>query len=1363
MRKVLAVLLSAAMILCSTAGNYGSSWQTTVQAETTANSELKVDDLLDMSELEGFAAVKGEGLETTTGGNMGEVVIVENTVELINAIKDDIPRVVVVKGEVVAMLSNSNMDVSSAKNMENNSTIKSAGGWGLSVGSNKTIVGYDENAVIYGGLKINNESNVIVSNLTIHGVWPYKGPSDTMEVAGSHHVWLNHLSIYNSEDGNMDIKTGSDYISVSWCKFYYEDVVCEWDVTEDDTVVYSKGDTADVVSDHGHRLSGLVGSGAGDHDDTDMGRLHVTFHHNWFADKCDQRMPRVMYGRVHVYNNYYTSTGNSYCVGVDSYGAVLIEGNYFKGVKNPHEFSYPEHEHLGASITARDNKYDGTSGTKATGQKNSRYIQPFETTTYDYSLNAVSDIPDIVSSYAGPQSISASKPKEGTTVAGVADPEVEKADTSEALPTIAPANNVANNGAKITYDSSSKTYTYNGQNSDDSNGFYSITNPFAGKDFSETPTYKNGYPVWTKGVTIAYWVKLPTSSGSVQDAAILNFNRENDEEILYLDKVHYDKCNKYSPTDSSYSLGTKEKYLDADGRIYTVLSGYGKNVRYNPNYPLAGYYYATDNGGAYRVYKQGTDPSVASNWTYLDHIGRGYYAEYAYLDNESEEYGKTSKVQYALASGSFSLYGSGCMGYREDNLSSNSIQRNPYLNNYGTTISTHNQNQFYYWVNGSAYTNSSGTKSPIMTDTSSNWHYVVSVITNDDVRTYIDGTELTTDYLNFWGGAFSVNNSAKGFNWGYGMSKLYRTSSPPEDYKGDTLLLDFISDKNTTLMIGGLGAGAAHLSQNVIKTPSGTQVKNLEFYDVPLSASQISATSVTLPSNYTEAPAKEDETQTTKYAVIPDSELDAPITEPETQPSTSPEVSSEPSTTPVPTQTSAPTEESTPDPNKVGFSGTLYIAGDSIAAGVGSGEIVGWGNIISEEYTSGVTVVNKANAGDSAKSFYYDYDGDGDGDGHRYKAIYDNITTNDYVIISFGHNDGPDNRNDAPVGTDTEAKKASDTEGTFQWYLKDKFIEPALAKGALPILMTPVVRCTYDSSTGAFTEKASHLAYGQAMRDLVAEYAEEGITIPLIDAQKYTYDTYSTLSSSQAAAYHATGDTTHYNQTGAEWIVAFISGALLNYNLGINDYIADASATPAPNPTPIPIATPTPVPTSTPIPSPSTSTAPSTEPTPSPSASTAPSTEPTASPITSTEPSTEPTPSPSASTTPSNEPTASPSASTTPSDEPTLSPSASTTPSMEPSASPMVSEEPSHEPTPTDTTAPSPIPGDYLLGDVDQNGEIQLADAQLALKAALKIIILEDIPRKAADVDKNEVVELPDAQLILKRALQIITEFETET
>ncbi len=40
------------------------------------------------------------------------------------------------------------------------------------------------------------------------------------------------------------------------------------------------------------------------------GAIDVTFHHNYW-ENTGQRMPRVRYGRVHVYNNYYSLNANS--------------------------------------------------------------------------------------------------------------------------------------------------------------------------------------------------------------------------------------------------------------------------------------------------------------------------------------------------------------------------------------------------------------------------------------------------------------------------------------------------------------------------------------------------------------------------------------------------------------------------------------------------------------------------------------------------------------------------------------------------------------------------------------------------------------------------------------------------------------------------------------------------------------------------------------------------------------------------------------------------------------------------------------------------------------------------------------------
>lgn len=83
--------------------------------------------------------------------------------------------------------------------------------------------------------------------------------------------------------------------------------------------------------------------------------------------------------------------------------------------------------------------------------------------------------------------------------------------------------------------------------------------------------------------------------------------------------------------------------------------------------------------------------------------------------------------------------------------------------------------------------------------------------------------------------------------------------------------------------------------------------------------------------------------------------------------------------------------------------------------------------------------------------------------------------------------------------------------------------------------------------------------------------------------------------------------------------------------------------------------------------------------------------------------------------------------------------------------------DPDAEPSQKPSDAPE---GEYVLGDVDGNKVVELADAQLALKAALKIDILEGNALKAADVHKNGSIELNDAQMILKKALKIIDSFE---
>ncbi len=73
-------------------------------------------------------------------------------------------------------------------------------------------------------------------------------------------------------DGQLDITNGSDYVTASWNRF----------------------------TDHDKTM--LIGST--NNPSQDLGKLRVTVHHNHFENTL-QRLPRVRFGQVHVYNNYY--------------------------------------------------------------------------------------------------------------------------------------------------------------------------------------------------------------------------------------------------------------------------------------------------------------------------------------------------------------------------------------------------------------------------------------------------------------------------------------------------------------------------------------------------------------------------------------------------------------------------------------------------------------------------------------------------------------------------------------------------------------------------------------------------------------------------------------------------------------------------------------------------------------------------------------------------------------------------------------------------------------------------------------------------------------------------------------------------
>jgi pectate lyase len=128
----------------------------------------------------------------------------------------------------------------------------------------------------------------------------------------------------------------------------------------------------------------------------------VTYHHNWFAELADQRMPRLLFGKGHMFNNFYNSPGNGYCIGTGSWGSALVENNYFKQVNSPHQSQDGNPSYIAAS----GNVYDNTTGNTHTGLLNpdndgndpGPWVPP-----YTYTLDPAAIVPGIVTLGAGPQ------------------------------------------------------------------------------------------------------------------------------------------------------------------------------------------------------------------------------------------------------------------------------------------------------------------------------------------------------------------------------------------------------------------------------------------------------------------------------------------------------------------------------------------------------------------------------------------------------------------------------------------------------------------------------------------------------------------------------------------------------------------------------------------------------------------------------------------------------------------------------------------------------------------------------------------------------------------------------------------------
>ncbi len=272
---------------------------------------------------------------TISGGDAGPTVTVTNATDLINYAKSANPYTIVVSG-----------------------TIDLGANGRVNVASNKTLKG-NASSVIKGTVNLSGVTNVVITKLTITADTGAAGANDGISINNSKNIYVTKCTIYDCTDGNLDIAKGSDYVTVSWCKFYY-------------------------TRNNGHNFSNLIGS-----SDTDAGGYHLTFHHNWWSTGCKQRMPADRFGPCHMYNNYWDCAGNDYCTGARNVTQMLSQNNYYDGVKNPLVKTDA------AKLKTSGNIFNNCTGTQ-TVSNDAVFTPP-----YGYTLHATADVPALVKAGAG--------------------------------------------------------------------------------------------------------------------------------------------------------------------------------------------------------------------------------------------------------------------------------------------------------------------------------------------------------------------------------------------------------------------------------------------------------------------------------------------------------------------------------------------------------------------------------------------------------------------------------------------------------------------------------------------------------------------------------------------------------------------------------------------------------------------------------------------------------------------------------------------------------------------------------------------------------------------------------------------------
>lgn len=222
---------------------------------------------------------------------------------------------------------------------------------------------------------------------------------------------------------------------------------------------------------------------------------------------------------------------------------------------------------------------------------------------------------------------------------------------------------------------------------------------------------------------------------------------------------------------------------------------------------------------------------------------------------------------------------------------------------------------------------------------------------------------------------------------------------------------------------------------------------------------------------------------------------------------------------------------------------TLFLIGDSTMANKENPDKNpehGWGQMLPPFITSGIEIQNHATNGRSSKSFRTE---------GRWDKVMSQLKKGDFVIIQFGHND--QKVNDSARFTNPYTQYRANLE---------RYVNEVRAKGAVPILMTSIVRRNFNENDVLVD---THKEY-----PLVVRMVANDLKVSFVDLQLQTEQleiSYGPEKSKKLHLHYRKGedpyypegkdDDTHLSKLGAESVAKLAVYSLKNLKTGLEKYI----------------------------------------------------------------------------------------------------------------------------------------------------------------------------------------------------------------